>query len=408
MRILFLSPRQPLPARSGAKLREYHFLRALGRSAEITYLYFIDPGAQGLTPADLRFCREVVGIPKPPAYGLIKTFRGIAGRWPLPILNYTSAEMSAEVRRLVNTREFDIVHLDSIHMIRCAIAATELKSSLKAVYNWHNIESEAMRRYSATAPSGARRWYAGYTASRLERLEKDILHSAFGHIVCSDRERGQLLRVVPAARVAVVENGVDTDYFASCGEVPTASRRVVFVGAMDYFPNREAAVLFAERIWPHVRKRLSGAELAIVGANPGAAVLALGELPGVKVTGTVPDVRPFYREALAAVVPLRTGGGTRLKILEAMAAGVPVVSTPLGAEGLDVTDGENALMVDSADAEGWAGALESIANSPDRRAQLAAAGLRLVQSRYDWEILGARLRAIYEDWLRENASATER
>jgi len=85
-----------------------------------------------------------------------------------------------------------------------------------------------------------------------------------------------------------------------------------------------------------------------------------------------------------------------------------VVSTPLGAEGLDVTDGENALMVDSADAEGWAGALESIANSPDRRAQLAAAGLRLVQSRYDWEILGARLRAIYEDWLRENASATER
>ena len=294
MRILFLSPRQPLPARSGAKLREYHFLRALGRSAEITYLYFIDPGAQGLTPADLRFCREVVGIPKPPAYGLIKTFRGIAGRWPLPILNYTSAEMSAEVRRLVNTREFDIVHLRQYSHDPLRDAATERKSSLKAVYNWHNIESEAMRRYSDTAPSGARgAGTPAYTASRLERLEKDILHSAFGHIVCSDARA----RAAPAHRAGSAgcgggkRGGYRLLRQLRRGSDPQAAV-VVFVGAMDYFPNREAAVFFAERIWPHVRKRLSGAELAIVGANPGAAVLALGELPGVKVTGTVPDVRP--------------------------------------------------------------------------------------------------------------------
>ena len=408
MRILFLSPRQSLPARSGAKLREYHFLRALGRSAELTYLYFGDPGTQPLTVDDLPFCREVVRVPRPPAYGPAKIAAGLLGRWPLPILNYSSREMRAAVAAAMRKRDFDIIHLDSIHMIRYALAAIERKSSPRVIYNWHNIESEAMRRYSATIPSQARRWYAGQTATKLERLESGILHSAFGHIVCSEREREHLRSIAPGARITVVENGVDTGYFAGAGEGPVASRRIVFVGAMDYFPNSEAAIFFANRIWPHVRNRLNGAELTIVGANPGAAVLALGELPGVKVTGMVPDVRPFYRDALAAVVPLRTGGGTRLKILEAMAAGVPVLSTPLGAEGLEVVDGENILLVDAGDAEGWADRLVSLGDSPARRAQLIAAGLRLVRGRYDWEILGAKLRATYEDWFRGDSSASER
>ncbi len=399
MKILFLSPRQPLPARNGAKLREYHFLRALGRSAELTYLYFADPETQPLTVKELPFCSDVVGIPKPPAFGPVKTVMGILGRWPLPILNHSSPQMSAAVATAMARCQFDIVHLDSIHMIRYALAARERMGSVRAIYNWHNIESEAMSRRSATTPSRARRWYVEYTAGKLAGLERDILHSAFGHIVCSDRERDQLRPIAPAARIAVIENGVDTSYFAQCGEARATSRRIVFVGAMDYFPNSDAAIFFANRIWPHVRNRLDGAELTIAGKSPSAAVLGLGKLPGVTVTGTVPDIRPYYQGALAAVVPLRSGGGTRLKILEAMAAGVPVISTPLGAEGLEVADGENVLLVDSSDGEGWADRLVSLADSPARRAQLTAAGLRLVQSRYDWEMLGSRLLATYESWL---------
>ncbi len=401
MRILFLSPRQSLPALNGAKLREYHFLRALGRSADLTYLYFAEPGTEPLTVEDLPFCREVVGIPRPPAFGPVKTVMGVLGRWPLPILNHSSPEMSAAVAAVMARREFDIVHLDSIHMIRYALEARERIGSMKAIYNWHNIESEAMSRRSATIPSLARRWYVELTARRLKRLETDILHSAFGHVVCSERERDQLRPIAPAARIAVIENGVDTGYFVGCGGDRATSRRIVFVGAMDYFPNADAAIFFANRIWPDVRSRLDGAELTIVGKSPSAAVLTLGELPGVTVTGTVPDVRPFYHGALAAVVPLRSGGGTRLKILEAMAAGVPVISTPVGAEGLEVADGENVLLVDSNDAAGWADRLVSLANSPARRAQLTAAGLRLVQNRYDWEMLGSRLLATYEGWITE-------
>src|SRR4051812_35393089 len=145
VRILFLSPRQSVPARSGAKLREYHFLRALGRSAELTYLYFGDPGSQLLTTRELPFCREVVCVPKPDAYGLAKTIKGLMGRWPLPILNYHSPEMSDAVSKAITNREFDIIHLDSIHMIRYAHGAA--RNLPRAIYNWHNIESEAMRRY---------------------------------------------------------------------------------------------------------------------------------------------------------------------------------------------------------------------------------------------------------------------
>jgi len=402
MRILFLSPRQSVPARSGARLREFHFLQALGRWAEVTYLYFADPEGPALTREDLPFCREVVGIPKPPTYGLAKTLMGVAGRWPLPILNYSSAEMSDAVNRVMEKTAFDVIHLDSIHMIRYAQAAAARHSSLRAIYNWHNIESEAMRRYGDRIDSLARRWYAGHTAAKMERIEASILRSAFGHIVCSERERDQLLRCAPSARVAAVENGVETDYFAGAGSAPGADRRIVFVGAMDYFPNKDAAVHFAHRIWPAVRSRLGEIELAIVGTNPGPEVLALGTLPGVRVTGSVPDVRPWYAGALAAVVPLRTGGGTRLKILEAIAAGVPVVSTPLGAEGLDVVDGESVLLADEEDARGWAELLWTLAESPGRRQGLIEAGLRLVRNRYDWAILGSKLRTVYEDWLGES------
>ena len=165
---------------------------------------------------------------------------------------------------------FDLVHLDSIHMVRYALAARTKQASLKAIYNWHNIESEAMRRYGATTSSPARRLYAGFTAGKLERLESRILHSEFGHIVCSARERQQLLDIAPKARVAVVDNGVDVDYFGQGVEAAatTTAQRIVFVGTMDYFPNSDAAIFFANQIWPHARAVLPGVEFTIVGANP--------------------------------------------------------------------------------------------------------------------------------------------
>ncbi|MBZ5632292.1 MAG: glycosyltransferase [Acidobacteriia bacterium] len=401
MRILFLSPRQCWPTRSGAKLREYYFARALAQRGQVTYLHFTDPGAEPLTRKDLPFFQEVVAIPKPPAYGPAKLIRGAFGRWPLPILNYTSDEMSAAVDRLTSSDAYDLIHLDLLHMIRYGEAIVRRAgSATRIVYNWHNIESEAMRRFSATVSSPAKRWYARLTAAKLASLEQHILKTAFGHVVCSVRECEELRRTAPSARIAVIENGVDTADFCPGVQVSGQAHKLVFVGSMDYYPNVEAATSFTRRIWPVLRRRFPDLNLWIVGANPTSAVLQLGNEEGVTVTGTVPDVRPYYRDALAAIVPLRTGGGTRLKILEAMAAGVPVVSTPLGAEGLAVTPGENILLADPDDAETWLRHLGQLTLSEVARTALSASAFDLVRTVYDWGILGRKLCDTYEGWLR--------
>jgi glycosyltransferase involved in cell wall biosynthesis len=342
-----------------------------------------------------------VAIPKPPAYRPATLVQGVLGRWPLPVLNYTSQAMSAAVDRLTGTETYDLIHLDSIHMIRYGEAARRKGSATRIVYNWHNIESEAMRRFGATVSSPAKRWYARLTASKLAALEQDILKTAFGHVVCSARELEELRRIAPSARIAVIENGVDVASFSPRADVLPEASKLVFVGLMDYYPNVEAATSFATRVWPLLRQRLPQLTLWIVGANPAPAVRQLGDLEGVTVTGTVPDVRPYYGDALAAIVPLRTGGGTRLKILEAMAAGVPVVSTPLGAEGLPVTPGGNVLLAEPDDAEGWLRHLEYLTGSESGRKALSDSGLEFVRRSYDWEILGRKLCDTYEGWLRE-------
>ena len=397
LKILFLSPRQCWPARSGAKLREYHFAKSLGERGELTYVYFADPGAAPLIRQELPFCHEIVAVPKKGAYTPLQMLQGAVGKWPLPILNYTNAAMDEAVARTLTAGSFDLIHADSIHMIRYARRAHKAGGG-QVVYNWHNIESEAMSRFADTVHSAPKRWYARQTAAKLETLEREILPEALGHVVCSAREREQLLAWSPNARIHVAENGVDTAYFFGAGNAE-AGLNLVFVGSMDYFPNVDAAVSFVGGVWPTLRHQIPGLTLTIVGAKPTPEVQALAQIDGVSVTGTVPDVRPYYGNALAAVVPLRTGGGTRLKILEAMAAGVPVISTPLGAEGLAVTPDADILMAAAEDSQAWIHQVRSLAENYALRQEIARRGRDLVESRYDWDRIGAGLAGACQAWL---------
>jgi polysaccharide biosynthesis protein PslH len=407
VRTLFLSPRECWPAQSGAKLREYHMARALGERSQMTYLHFAEPGGAGLTRADLPFCEQVISIPKPPTYTKAQLLQGLIGRWPLPVVNYTAEPMLETLRELLRKQRYDLLHLDSVHMALYVERLGGLGFAVPpVVYNWHNVESEAMRRYSEAVDSPARRWYASWTVRKWQALERQVLRDSFGHIVCSQREREQLRAIAPTARLAVIPNGVDTAYFgATAGAAPgTARTRVVFVGTFDYFPNIEAAVEFTRNVWPQLRERLPGSRLTLVGARPDEKVLALGREPRVEVTGTVPDVRPYYHEAAVAIVPLRTGAGTRLKILEAMAAGVPVISTPLGAEGLEVRSGDNIVLADADDREAWLRGIVDLCQEP-ARSRIAGQALQLVRERYDWQILGKSLWATYQSWLDARASS---
>jgi len=257
MRILSVSPRQCWPPLSGARLREYFLLRALGTNAELTHVFFAQAGEAAPTGGDLAFCKTVVPVPAPAPYTPLKIAAGFVGRWPLPVVNYTSPAMRRALAALVERERFDLVHLDSIHMAAYASMLARM-SGAPIVYDWHNIESEAMRRYSRNTGSPARSGYAAYTARRLAALEKRLLRDAFGHVVCSERERALLAAIAPQARIAVIENGVDTQYFSDFDAADKVRDRLVFVGSMNYHANIEAAVSFSRRVWPRIRSRFSG------------------------------------------------------------------------------------------------------------------------------------------------------
>ena len=444
MRVLYFAPKECWPPNTGARLRNYYLARELAREARVVFLGFGEDGAgrreETAASADRHWekpaaftrsvvsplvggaapCERVITVPRERDYTLSKLAGGLLGRAPLPVLNYTTAPMAQELAHLLTEQRFDIVHMESIHLISYLPVIRTASSRPLVICDWHNLESEVMRRYSRYSPSLARRLYARITAHRLTSLSRRALSLFDAHLVVSERDRDQLLELSPEARVFVIENGVDTTFHSdaelqrayqeSCHRLrdvddavddsgpgsegihlpPPRRHRVLFVGSMDYHANVDAAVHFAREYWPGIYRQRPELTFTIVGRYPRPEVSALAHLPGIQVTGTVADVRPYYCEALAEVVPLRVGGGSRLKILEAMAAGVPVISTRLGAEGLGVKDGETIVLAETGD--GFCRALCDLAdNETAWRRQMDAARL-LVRARYDWLAIGDALR----------------
>jgi glycosyltransferase involved in cell wall biosynthesis len=401
MRILYFTSRECWPPNTGARLRDYHFARQLAARARVTYLGLRNPADPPPTPipADTGLERSAL-IDKAPNFSPGKIIRGLIGPEPITVLNNRSARIEAELTRTLNEVDgFDSVQVEGVHLVSYIPLLRAARRKPLIIADWHNIESEIMWRYSEKT-SFARRLYAQRTAKLIENMELKLLRECDIHVVCSLREQSKLLERVPNARIEIVGNGVDVAHFTEAARNPanTERRDILFVGSMDYHANIEAALEFARDAWPAVRASHPDFRFVIVGRNPPQQIRDLAARPGIVVTGTVDDTRPWYRSALAVVVPLRTGSGTRLKILEAMAAGVPVVSTRLGAEGLNVHDGENILLAETA-AEMRQG-VDLLSQSPERWQALAAAGHALVEREYDWKSLGQRLFEVHASGLR--------
>ena len=395
MRVLQLAPRVCWPLDTGAKLRNYHLARVLSRDAQVALLAFGDSSS-----AELRTVyHEIVTVPRGSGYSLGKLLRGAVGRTPLPLLNYTSQEMTDAVSRLFTENDFDVVQVESIHLMNYLRTIRASPKRALVICDWLNIESELMQRYSEQEKSAPRRAYARRTARLMKDFEQRALSEFDAHIAVSERDAEALRSVNTSAKVFVIENGVDSSYYASAGSGSPARKRIVFVGSMDYHANVEGVVKFARNVWPAVQQQKPGLVFTIVGKDPAPVVRDLSSIKGIEVTGTVADVRPYYREAVVAIVPLNVGGGSRLKILEAMAAGVPVVSTTLGAEGLQVRDGENILIADGDDR--LTKAVIDLVNDEKLRAQIVSGGHALVAERYDWARLGAKLFEWYQQLLSE-------
>ena len=416
MRVLYFSPRICWPIISGAHLRDFYFAKGLAQKAELTYIGLVAEDARGeaeLLRRQLENRARVIALRREAGYRKANLVRGLLGPTPLNVLNFTSAPALAELDRILHQQNFDTIQIESMHLIAYARRIRQLAPQTPLILDWHNIESEILARYAENDSNPLRRGYASRTSQLSRNIEDELLRLCHAHTVCSQREREVLQSRVPEARVEVVGNGVDCAFFAEIhtamkpaagsDSVATAQARrdVLFLGRMDYHANVDAALFFAGKVWPLIQARRPELRFVIVGAQPAKPVLALRE-QGVTVSGTVDDVRPFYRSALASVVPLRVGGGTRLKVLEAMAAGTPVVSTTLGAEGLAVTPGKDILIADTPEA--MAEAVISLQPDHPQWQQITTHARRLVQAKYDWSVVGEILWRLHAEQVALGAS----
>lgn len=404
MKILMLAPYPPYPTRGGGALRIYHLARGLAARHELTLLSFAPDAAAVAALAPMRaFCRvaTVLGPPR----------RGLAGRAlttlasPLPdmALRNRSRPFAEALSRLLAAERFDIVQAESIELAGYALLARGLAPRL--ALDQFNAEYLLQRRAALTdlrRGLGLRpRALVGGLYSlaqwrKLARYEARLLRELDLVTVVSEEDRAALARLAPAAaaRLAVVPNGVDTARVrpgAVRGDMGAAT--MIFTGTLDFRPNLDALRWFVGEVLPLVRARRPAARLLIVGRAAGPAALALaGE--AVEVVGEVPDVAPYIDGSAVYVVPMRIGGGSRLKLLEALAMEAPVVSTPMGAEGIaGLRDGEQLLL--AATPRAFADAALRLMADPALGRRLGAAGRAHVAAHYDWSAIIPRLERAY-------------
>jgi len=408
MRILWLNPNLLLPLDKGGKLRTWHLMRHLAERHEITYLSFADPHT---SPAEREGMREVCAhlqiVPRTDAAkGSMAFYADAAARLfdPLPyaVGKYRSVEYRDKVDSLLATGRFDLVVCDFL------VPAVNMPADLPcpSVLFTHNVEAEIWRRHYESQIDPVRRFLFKQQWRRMLRFEAEAMSRFDRVLAVSDTDGDTLQRLYENelhAPVVTVATGVDTNFFAPPSVAAVTPHHLVFTGSMDWIPNEDAMKHFCADILPRIRAQQPGVTLSIVGRAPTPAVQRLAETAGVDVTGRVDDVRGYIGRAAVYVVPIRIGGGTRLKIFEAMGMGKAVVSTTVGAEGLPVTHGKDVWIADTPDA--FADAVVSLLRDPARRVQLERSARELVVTHYDWSAVAVQLEEALETAAGRRAAA---
>ena len=393
-RLLFVTSRLPYPPREGHQLRSWHLLRAAARKHRVDLLCLQRPedGEPHRVLADT--VQSVTCVPLPslhdPLNALHAGWHWLAHREPPIYARYVTAALRRAFRRLV--RNADLVHLD---ILAVAGLLRDVPRGVPVVLNEHNVEGSLMHARAAIEPDKTKRALLAWQARAVERFERRACAAATRVLSCSADDAARLAELAGGTPVDVVPNGVDLDAFPSFSDAQQTDRKLVFVGQMSWFPNRDGIADFMQRTLPRIRERCD-ARLQVIGHRGGMeAPAAVAE--HVEFTGFVDDLRPLVRDAAVYVVPLRAGSGTRLKILEAMAMGKAIVSTRIGAEGIGLRHGETALLADTP--EDFTAAVCRLLGDADLRRRLGAAARRAAERDYGWDAIGERLLASYSDVL---------
>jgi glycosyltransferase involved in cell wall biosynthesis len=303
-------------------------------------------------------------------------------------------ELQPALDRILRARRFDIVNLEFSFLGYCNLRQAPPGEKLPALaVDSHNIDYHIVRQYARAGGSLLRRGYAAANWRKLRREELTAYLNANGVYLCSAADERRLLEEIPGARTAVIPNAADVEYYQPRPtDPPPDGRTVVFFGLLSYIPNVDGVIHFVNDIWPRIAESHPEARCKIIGGGPPPSLLELAGLK-VELTGFVDDLRPHLAAASVVVVPLRMGGGTRLKIVEAMAMGKAIVSTTLGAEGIDATTGRDLLIEDGSEA--FANAVNSLLSDPERAARIGRSARQLAVERYSWSEAAVGLERFY-------------
>ena len=403
MKVLLLTPQSPYPPHQGTSLRNFHIIRGLAQACEVSLVSFLEPG-QTAVPGQItplaELCQTIETVPVPQRTTSKRLQQLLATRRPDMAHRLFSQAFNVRLLHMLQAADFDIVQIEGIEMARYLPVIRHGSPRSKIVFDDHNAETELQRRNFLTDLRQPRRWVAAaYSAEQVRRLhkfERWVCQQADWVTAVSQPDKMHLEKLTHGqTAITVIPNSLDVQQF-QLGEAEAIPSDIVFSGKMDYRPNVDAVLWFVAEVWPQIRRERPSTTFTIVGQKPHARLERLRDEPGITLTGWVERVEPYLAGAKVFILPFRVGSGTRLKLIEAMAAGRALVSTAVGAEGFPVEHNRELLLVDDPVEMGTA--VLHLLTHPKERLRLGQAAQQFAQQ-YDWRVVVPEFLAIYQKLL---------
>jgi len=406
MKLLWLTHAIPYPPKAGFLARTYYLLREVARQHEVDLISFIQEpwlkthfasvqvGIEESRRELASFCRKVTFLPidnvRSPLDKRFTAVRALVGGSTYTTTWLRSASARARISKEIAENCYEAVHFDTIGLA----GYRDLIGGTPAVLTHHNVESHMMMRRADNSSNPLARAYFRIEGRRLERIERSIAPAYAIHVTCSELDTERLHAIIGPARIVTIPNGVDCDYFDG-GRSIVRPNSLVFVGTMNWYPNVDAMNFFLREVWPRLKDRVPDATFDIAGSNPPDELVKLAQAaPGVTIHGYVPDVRPLIDAAAVFVCPIRDGGGTKLKMLDAFAMRKCVVAHPIACEGIDATDGTHVVLASAP--EEFVDRISRMFQAEDERLAIGTAARSLVEERFSFRRFGRNLSDVFE------------
>ena len=396
MKILMLTPYLPFPLMSGGQTRSYNLLKNLSKKHEITLFSLVKDDKERKNIPELeKFCKKVRVFNRPPKpWTLSNILRTGFGPYPFLVIRNLATEESRAIKDELASNDYDLIHAETFyvmpHIPKTKVPILLVEQTIEYLVYKHYVEEQAPK---FLAP------LLKIDVKKLKYWETYFWKHAKKVVAMSDSDRIQMKKLCQGLSIDIVPNGIDAEYFLAKKKEEVYPPKVLYVGNFTWLQNIEAVEDLVNKVWPEIKKAVTNAKLWIVGMHMTDYIKNL-KSDDIEVTEGMPDIRDAYKRSTVLVTPIRGPGGTRLKILEAMASALPVVTTTVGAEGLGVSSGKEALITDNLD-DLVKSAVEVLRN-PAVAKKLGESGRAFVEKNYTWDVSAEKLDRIYEEIVNEN------